>query len=58
MSKAMELAQSIKEAVNTIVFNKAIDRPTLIEALEEAASDIEGVIEALKDDEARSERGR
>ena len=55
MSNAMELAQSIKDAVNALVFNKAIDRPTLIEALEEAAADIEGVIDALKDDQQRED---
>ena len=50
----MDHANTIKAAVNSLVFNKAIDRPTLIEALEEAASDIEGVIDALKDDERRA----
>ena len=55
MSNAMELAQFIKDAVSALVFNKTIDRPTLIEALEEAAADIEGVIDALKDDQRRED---
>ncbi len=52
----MELAQPIKDAVNAIVFNRAIGRSLLIEALEEAASDLEGVIDALKDDERRAQK--
>jgi hypothetical protein len=58
MGKSDELAKRIKDVVNEILFDKRIDRPTLIEAFEDAAGDLEGVIESLKDDERRASSGK
>lgn len=54
MARADELSKRIKDLVNEILFDKRIDRPTLIEAFEDAAGDLEGVIDSLKDNERRS----
>lgn len=51
MATADELSKRIKDLVNEILFDKRIDRPTLIKAFEDAAGDLEGVIDSLKDDE-------
>lgn len=56
MAHASELAQPIKDKVNEFVLDKKIPRPLLIEILEDAASDIEGLLASLHDDERRSKR--
>lgn len=58
MANADELSKRIKDIVNEILFDKRIDRPTLIEAFEDAAGDLEGVIDSLKDDERRASSGK
>ncbi len=54
MSVVLDLANSIKQVVDLLVLDKSIARPTLIEALEEAAADIESLLDALRDDERRA----
>ena len=54
MSVVLDLANSIKQVVDLLVLDKSFARPTLIEALEEAAADIESLLDALRDDERRA----
>ena len=54
MKSASELSQQVKDAVNTLVLDKKISRPTLIEALEDAAEDISSLLDSLRDDERRA----
>jgi hypothetical protein len=53
---ADEVSKSIKEAVNGALFDKSISRSVLIEAFEDAAADLEGVLDSLKDDERRAQK--
>lgn len=58
MANADDLSKRIKDLVNEILFDKRIDRPTLIEAFEDVAGDLEGVIDSLKEDERRASSGK
>jgi hypothetical protein len=55
MTRAEIVAQPIKDAISNIVFDKAIDRRTLIEAIEDVACDVENLLASLKDDERRAQ---
>jgi hypothetical protein len=50
-----DLAKPILEAVNRIVGDRTVDRPTLIEALEDVQADLESLLDSLKDEQHRED---
>jgi hypothetical protein len=54
MWTADAVAKEVKDKVNDLLLNRTINRPTLIEGLEDAFEDIRSALESLRDDEARS----
>jgi hypothetical protein len=52
MWTADAVAKEVKD--KDLLLNRTINRPTLIEGLEDAFEDIRSVLESLRDDEARS----